>query len=147
MTVKVCVKCKIEKPSEDFCKGKNYKNGRRGTCKKCHTNYQIRYYEQNKDKREEKNKMNTRYVYPWKRHHLEEKQYIDLMNKFDGKCHICKKNEATSIDHDHSCCQKGKRSCGKCVRGILCRGCNTALGSLREDPDTIQSLLKYINLA
>lgn len=147
MNVKQCVRCGNSKPHQDFCKGKNYKDGIRGTCKKCHTEYQIEYYKKNKDKREEKNKMNTKYTHPWKRHHLQEEEYNNLLVKFNGKCHICKKNEATSIDHDHSCCESGKRSCGKCVRGILCRGCNTALGSLKEDPETIRSLLKYINLA
>lgn len=146
MTVKICVKCGEEKTLEYFCKGKNYKDGRRGTCKKCHTEYQKKYYQNNDDKRIAKNKMNTKYVPPWKRHHLTQKEYETLFNKFGGKCHICREKEGYAIDHDHSCCNKN-RSCGKCVRGILCRGCNTALGNLKEDPDTIINLMKYINLA
>jgi len=35
-------------------------------------------------------------------------------------------------DHDHVCCS-GKKSCGKCLRGLLCHGCNTKLGALENN--------------
>lgn len=34
-----------------------------------------------------------------------------------------------AVDHDHRCC-KGKRSCGKCARSLLCHSCNTKVGYL-----------------
>lgn len=37
------------------------------------------------------------------------------------------------VDHSHACCP-GKKSCGKCVRGLACRWCNQGIGQFRDDP-------------
>jgi hypothetical protein len=51
-------------------------------------------------------------------------EYDTLMAVQDGKCAICRGERPyrLPIDHDHSCC-RGKQSCGKCVRGLLCKRC------------------------
>lgn len=51
-------------------------------------------------------------------------------------CEICRRPfgerwSRATIDHDHRCCG-GKRSCGSCVRGILCTTCNTALAGFER---------------
>jgi len=51
----------------------------------------------------------------------------------DRGCGICGygagRTAKLCIDHDHACCP-GRRSCGECVRGILCDYHNTLVGHL-----------------
>lgn len=63
-----------------------------------------------------------------------------------GGCAVCGSAENLHVDHDHGCCPDGSspRSCGKCVRGVLCHGCNTALGLLKEDAGRIEALLRHV---
>ena len=64
-----------------------------------------------------------------------------------GGCAVCgvaeERGRRLSVDHDHSCCP-GKKSCGKCVRGLLCGDCNRALGLLRDDLARIDALSGYL---
>jgi hypothetical protein len=46
-----------------------------------------------------------------------------------GKNTDGKRVQSLSVDHDHSCCP-GSRSCGKCIRGLLCAHCNWLVGRL-----------------
>lgn len=65
-------------------------------------------------------------------------------------CEICgvKTKHNLQVDHDHRCCNGGI-TCGKCVRGIICPGCNVAVdkydeGLLRNDNPKIKLIEKYI---
>jgi len=58
-------------------------------------------------------------------------------------CNICGSYDGLCVDHDHKCCA-GKKSCGECVRGILCRRHNLAEGFLNSDPDEAIALAFYI---
>ena len=48
-----------------------------------------------------------------------------------------------AVDHDHGCCPGGL-SCGKCIRGILCRKCNVAIGYLNDDPTLARAAADYL---
>lgn len=141
--MKTCTKCGVEKDISLFCKGKKYKDGYRNVCKRCHTDYMMSYYRKNPDKNKEKIKINTFNKSAWNRHKISKKDYEDLLAKYNGKCHACKERLATCIDHDHNCCDS-QRSCGNCIRGVLCNQCNTALGLLNDKKKYIIGLLNYI---
>lgn len=68
----------------------------------------------------------------WHRYNLTVDEYNKLLESQGRGCAICGKTpeelgKYLVVDHDHSCCPPGK-SCGKCVRGLLCTNCNTKLG-------------------
>lgn len=52
------------------------------------------------------------------------------------------------IDHDHSCCpvrdNRRQRSCGGCIRGLLCAPCNRAAGFAGDDPRLLRGLADYL---
>lgn len=61
-------------------------------------------------------------------------------------CKLCEKpfvDRNFQIDHDHNCCP-GVYACGKCVRGLLCTGCNTSLGQFGDDPDLLLRAANYL---
>lgn len=70
----------------------------------------------------------------------------------DGKCAACNQpmlrrgKDPTSVcaDHDSSCCP-GKKSCGKCVRGLIHRNCNLILGYARDDIEVLQKVAAYLD--
>ena len=70
---------------------------------------------------------------------------LTVMNQLEQikECQGCGATARLSIDHDHACC-KGKTSCGKCVRGILCISCNATLGHAKDDMDRLKGLIEYL---
>ncbi|HYT44958.1 MAG TPA: endonuclease VII domain-containing protein [Methylomirabilota bacterium] len=80
-----------------------------------------------------------------RRYQLTEEEYNTMLESQHGVCACCG-NEETSfdkrtnafrklaVDHDHTTGQ---------VRALLCTGCNTSLGALKESPERIQALLNY----
>ena len=75
-----------------------------------------------------------------KRTTLSVEQVVEI--KKNG-CNSCGSKERITLDHDHSICNEEK-SCEKCVRGALCHKCNTALGLLDDNIDSILSLAAYL---
>jgi hypothetical protein len=74
-------------------------------------------------------------------------QYDRMLEAQGGICAICRRPERRNwrlaVDHDRKCCS-GSSSCGACVRGLLCLTCNTALGSIEEDLESLENMIRYI---
>lgn len=64
-------------------------------------------------------------------------------------CSICGKqfgNEYLTrpqVDHDHSCCP-GDKTCGKCIRSLLCVRCNTSIGQFEDNPELLRAAASYL---
>jgi hypothetical protein len=71
---------------------------------------------------------------------ITEKQYSDLFISQEGKCGICKeilefRGKQTHIDHNHVTLE---------VRGLLCHSCNTGLGLFKDNEETMQNAIEYL---
>ena len=168
---KACTKCGELKPSSEFHKTARTKSGLRSRCRSCLAGEQreylsrpeaienrkatdkIRYY-----RNREANLARRRANYDPVKYRAKKmlSKYGMTVDEHDrmlaaqgGKCGVCGSPEPRGkqahwvVDHDHSCCP-GEKSCGDCVRGILCRPCNLAIGNLADDPEKCISAASYL---
>lgn len=78
---------------------------------------------------------------------IEPEQYDSMLEAQGGRCAVCNEisSELLHVDHDHSCCPDSHKTCGNCVRGLLCRRCNLALGYLDDNINKLQSAINYLS--
>jgi hypothetical protein len=79
---------------------------------------------------------------------LTEERFAAMLAEQDGHCAICPADQPGGsgtwhIDHDRRCCP-GTRSCGQCVRRLLCSNCNRGLGHFRDDPALLRAAADYL---
>ena len=83
---------------------------------------------------------------------MEPGDYDRMLAAQGGVCAICLEpppsGKFLDVDHDHSCCPgegARTRTCGKCVRGLVCRSCNSAL-HLLDNPAKRARAMVYLGL-
>jgi Recombination endonuclease VII len=80
-------------------------------------------------------------------YNLTHEQFLARVEDQCGKCTICGHVPESPydfhVDHDHRCCP-GKKSCGKCIRGLLCDKCNRGLGYFGDDPQVLRQAADYV---
>lgn len=78
---------------------------------------------------------------------INRRDFDEMMRIQNGACAICSvavpDSSSLHVDHDHGCCP-GRRSCGRCVRGLLCASCNIALGHLGDSITRMESAIVYL---
>jgi hypothetical protein len=162
--MKQCSRCREEKPFTEFARSSSHKDGHQSYCKSCRRSY----WQDNRDRlnanrnasARERGIAEAKSVYMAKyradnkdrlraadraRHIL--RHYGLTIEAYEtllaGGCILCSSTENLHIDHDHSCCP-GKITCGKCVRGVLCRSHNTGLGLFSDDPAMLRLAADYV---
>lgn len=119
-----------------FAQHKGTKDKLRTECRPCALQYQNAYRKARYEKDPELFKLigiKTRYK-------IDADLYYEMIK---NGCEVCGSFEKLRVDHDHACCP-GSKTCGKCIRGILCHKCNSAEGYLQSDLDLIMKLYQYV---
>ena len=118
--LRICTMCREPQPDSNF--SKTARDGLSSSCNRCQC---LRAYKMTKE------------------------AFVRLLSEQNGRCAGCGTDSPGGrfnqwhIDHDHACCPSGG-SCGKCVRKILCSGCNVVLGLVKDNPDTLMKLADYL---
>jgi hypothetical protein len=80
-----------------------------------------------------------------RRYGLTQQAFDHLLEVQAYACGMCGdpflENTPIYIDHDHNCCPAERKSCGNCVRGLLCLSCNAALGHIEKKLGLAQAYL------
>lgn len=133
---KTCSKCREELPLSDFVRRK-FKSGNWGHVSWCRPCRNAKAKEQWADG-------SIRDSVYRRKFGISVADYDAMFEAQGGRCAICKTDQPTghgakngrfSVDHDHSTGE---------VRGLLCAGCNTALGGFKDNVEVMESAIHYI---
>tara|TARA_R100000808_G_scaffold19246_1_gene41849 strand:- start:8 stop:517 length:510 start_codon:yes stop_codon:yes gene_type:complete len=129
---RVCTYCKGEKKYSEFHLSKNHAHGVVYICKECANKRNKEYYDPVKNR-----------VYEYKsKFGITLDDYNRMLKSQNNRCAICnstatgnRSQKYLSIDHCHA---TGK------VRGLLCHGCNSGIGHLKDDIELLKKAITYL---
>lgn len=155
MKTKTCARCGVTKTCNDFHRRSRSPDGLHSWCKNCSYLYN-RERLQDPRKRSDLLAWRKKYDKPSRESRVLYLYGITvtdieaLLVRQGGGCAICSTPEPGGrwntwhVDHDHGCCPRGRKTCGKCVRGLLCQNCNLLLGHAKNDPEVLQKASVYL---
>ena len=129
--MKHCTGCGSTLDIDMFHRRSRSKDGLRSLCKRCVMKY-------NQSHKVERAVSKIKRMY-----NLTPTQYNELLA---AGCAICGSKENLHIDHDHKCCPytKSHKTCGRCVRGVLCVDHNLGLGRFHDDTAMLGRAIAYL---
>lgn len=141
--LKWCPECDTEKLPGFFYKMPNItivdgvpRERRRTICDDCHaakSNYGRTNRPESHKRRDRKKNAKLKYG-------LTLEQYdafkAERFQKYGGKCEICRVRDQWALDHCHTT---------GTIRGMLCRMCNVALGSVNDNVDILHNMIDYLS--
>ncbi|MDP9820478.1 endonuclease domain-containing protein [Nocardioides massiliensis] len=160
LSQKVCIRCGEAKPLDAFKNRAGAADGKRNDCRACswrreelrrgRPEVRARILAAQRERRrrnytpESGRARNISF-----RFRLTAEDYASLLADQGDACAICgsepEPGTHLAVDHDHSCCPPPKkRTCGACIRGLLCSGCNKALGGFKDSPDLLSAAIRYL---
>ena len=139
--MKVCRTCGLYAPLSEFYANSHSSDGTTNQCKPCARAARRQYGAEHPDRITIANMKCVSGCTP--------ELYAAMLAAQEGGCAVCGTTAPGGrgrfhVDHDHTCCP-GAKSCGKCIRGLLCNNCNVGLGHFRDDPSIMVAGIAYLN--
>jgi len=145
--MKRCLKCGETKSVAEFYRDKSTRDGLQTRCKVCQATAKRERVRANPEKSAAQyrkwyvNNNEKVVANNWKRNYgITPEEYAKMFVDQGGRCAGCgrRQNEfkvRLGVDHNH---ETGE------IRGLLCKGCNLALGHVMENTDTLRQLIGYL---
>jgi len=140
---KKCTKCSTVKSVNEYY----LKNNKpRSNCKNCHALEAKPRYSQNKERYNnyskkwyKENPEKVKNIFLRNRYNITLEDFNEMLKNQNNTCAICKKDKQGERDfHIDHCHTTGK------VRGILCYKCNSSIGLLNDNIETLKEAIKYL---
>lgn len=134
--MKQCADCQETKSLDAFAWRRKASGIRQGRCRECMSK-----------------RMRTNRYELMSKYGITAEQYETMLKNQNGVCALCLEPEKLShdgkvlrlaVDHDRSCCPSHRKTCGKCLRALLCSDCNRLVGRLESNPQLVTRALEYI---
>lgn len=124
---KRCSRCQVDKPPNQFWKDSSRHDGLNHNCNTC-SSAKFKKWKDEHPRHVKSHRLKALYG-------ITQDEFDVMAEELNHTCPICLKEGPLAVDHCHD---TGK------IRGLICRQCNSGLGFLGDNVETVRNLLKYM---